>query len=66
MEEFSCLASVLCIANNGISTVNYIVCSGDIYDYIKNMYVDNRCESNHFMNFDVIEDDKTCLDEEIK
>ena len=59
---------ITCIANKGKSIVDYMICSGDIYEYVKNMYVDNRCESDHFpivMNFDAVDDDTMSAKEEI-
>ena len=39
---------ITCVANRGKSVVDYCICSRYIFDTVADMYVANRCESDHF------------------
>ena len=57
---------ITCIANGGRSIVDYAICAPQLFNFVQELYVDDRCESDHFplvLSFknDVI----NCMDEEI-
>ena len=39
---------ITCIANRGKSIVDYFICSRLLFDYVVDMHVADRCESDHF------------------
>ena len=39
---------ITCVANRGKSVVDYCICSKSVFDFVTDMYVVDRCESDHF------------------